>query len=288
VDTKDFDITVFGKRIRHLREERGLKRDELAEVLNVEKGTLANYEMGNREMDLTKIFKLCDFFKVPIDFLLGKSDERYKHVPTSDVLRDFSNTLYTLSEMLPNERWVFDEFVFSNEFGKLLKCIVDYHVLSCEEAYQYESNSTIKKELSEFLFYKSTQQRDYGINDYAIHKDGIMFRATQALRTLIMETSAVLCAYDRRWVVSRARISRLGDLQTYHSEDQPWLKSSKLDETLIKDKSNEIEVWALEHDAEYRSLDNEYRQLNEYLSVTHPLGNEHFQRYMDERHKNLY
>ena len=61
-------------RLRELREEKGLSQIQLAKVICVNQRTISNYELGIREPDIQTIKKLCKFFDVTSDYLLGLED----------------------------------------------------------------------------------------------------------------------------------------------------------------------------------------------------------------------
>lgn len=63
-------------RIRELRTQRGLTQADLAKLLNVSSRTVGFYESEERDPDTTTLKKLADYFKVSIDYLLGRSDEK--------------------------------------------------------------------------------------------------------------------------------------------------------------------------------------------------------------------
>ncbi|HZK57706.1 MAG TPA: helix-turn-helix transcriptional regulator [Clostridia bacterium] len=63
-------------RIKQLRQEKGLKQDELAKEFGIAQQTISNYEKGIREPDITTLKNMADFFDVSLDYLLGKTDIR--------------------------------------------------------------------------------------------------------------------------------------------------------------------------------------------------------------------
>ena len=67
---------MIGNRIKLLREELGLKQDELAKALNISPSSIGMYETNKREPNNEITIKLADFFGVSTDYLLGKSDIR--------------------------------------------------------------------------------------------------------------------------------------------------------------------------------------------------------------------
>ena len=62
------------ERLRELREEKGLSQRQLAKELGFSPNTICQYETGKREPDIRTIKKLCDFFEVTSDYLLGFSE----------------------------------------------------------------------------------------------------------------------------------------------------------------------------------------------------------------------
>ena len=62
-------------RLRDLRLEKGLRLKDVAEAMGVTLRTISNYEAGIREPSLDMLVKLCKFFEVSSDYLLGLSDE---------------------------------------------------------------------------------------------------------------------------------------------------------------------------------------------------------------------
>ncbi|WP_077621522.1 helix-turn-helix domain-containing protein [Sediminibacillus massiliensis] len=66
----------FSKRLRKLREERGLSQEELAKKLNMPRTSVSHYENGesDRVPRQKRLYDLADFFGVTVDYLLGRSD----------------------------------------------------------------------------------------------------------------------------------------------------------------------------------------------------------------------
>ncbi len=62
------------EKLKDLREEAGLMQKEVAQFLGITRGAYTNYELGTREPSLDMIVKLCDFYKVSADYLLGRED----------------------------------------------------------------------------------------------------------------------------------------------------------------------------------------------------------------------
>lgn len=63
---------MFARRLKVLRESRGISQEELARVLSVSASSIGMYEQGRREPDHDKLRALADYFSVSIDYLLGR------------------------------------------------------------------------------------------------------------------------------------------------------------------------------------------------------------------------
>jgi len=62
-------------RLKELRLESGLKRSKVANELQINAGTLANYENGIREAPYEYLIKFADYYDVSVDYLLGNDDK---------------------------------------------------------------------------------------------------------------------------------------------------------------------------------------------------------------------
>lgn len=74
---------TLGNRLRNLRESQGLTQQEVADALNCNCKAISNYELDKREPDFSILLKLCDFFDVTADYLLGRTEfpKTYKQMP---------------------------------------------------------------------------------------------------------------------------------------------------------------------------------------------------------------
>ncbi|MCL2370742.1 MAG: helix-turn-helix domain-containing protein [Firmicutes bacterium] len=62
------------EKLKELREEKGLTQTQLATELKINQRTISGYETGVSEPDIATIKKICDFFDVTADYLLGFKD----------------------------------------------------------------------------------------------------------------------------------------------------------------------------------------------------------------------
>ena len=64
----------LGNNIRHLREQKGLDQQQLSEILNVPRSTLACWENNIRTPKLEQIVKIAEFFKTNLDIIYADFD----------------------------------------------------------------------------------------------------------------------------------------------------------------------------------------------------------------------
>lgn len=64
----------FGKRLRELREKKGLTQEVLGKMINQTKANISKYENEKIEPSLEIIDFLAEYFKVSADYLLGRSE----------------------------------------------------------------------------------------------------------------------------------------------------------------------------------------------------------------------
>ena len=62
----------YYRRIRDLREDNDKKQREIAEHLNMQLTVYQRYERGEREIPLWAAIKLADYYKVTLDYLVGR------------------------------------------------------------------------------------------------------------------------------------------------------------------------------------------------------------------------
>lgn len=65
---------MFGDRLKSLRKNSGYTQKELGEKLNVSGRVIGYYESNERFPDKDTLTDIADFFKVSVDYLLGRTD----------------------------------------------------------------------------------------------------------------------------------------------------------------------------------------------------------------------
>ncbi len=63
-------------RLRDLREDRDLRQEDIGSLLNTTQGQYWKYEQGVREIPAHHLVTLADFYKVSVDYLLGRTNNK--------------------------------------------------------------------------------------------------------------------------------------------------------------------------------------------------------------------
>lgn len=61
------------RNVRDLREDHDKTQREIAELLNMQLTVYQRYERGERELPLWAAIKLADYYKVTLDYLVGRN-----------------------------------------------------------------------------------------------------------------------------------------------------------------------------------------------------------------------
>ncbi|WP_448919358.1 helix-turn-helix domain-containing protein [Eubacterium sp.] len=63
-------------RLRDLREDNDLKQHQIAKLLNIKQNTYSQYENEKREIPIDLLWKLADFYKTSIDYIVGRTNKK--------------------------------------------------------------------------------------------------------------------------------------------------------------------------------------------------------------------
>ena len=67
-------MTKFNERLKKLRAEKDLTQRQLADELHLSVKTISHYESGYSEPSLDILIKICIYFDIDSDYLLGLKD----------------------------------------------------------------------------------------------------------------------------------------------------------------------------------------------------------------------
>ena len=88
--------TDFSRTLSLLRQETGVSQRKAAAALGVSPARLSHYENGIREPGLAFVSRVCDYYHVSADFLLGRSSSRDGSIIDAAELYDASDEKGTL------------------------------------------------------------------------------------------------------------------------------------------------------------------------------------------------
>ena len=77
---------MLAERLKQLRAEKGMTQVQLAQMLDVSKGTIAMWETSKRKPSFEILSKLSDIFDRRMDYILGYSDDASSPHPPEEEL----------------------------------------------------------------------------------------------------------------------------------------------------------------------------------------------------------
>ena len=81
----EHDFSAFKTRLRELIDGRGINVAQTALGAKINKTSMSRY-FSDRTPDIIAVWRLADFFNVSIDWLLGRTDERFSHLPSKPTI----------------------------------------------------------------------------------------------------------------------------------------------------------------------------------------------------------
>lgn len=107
---------MIGNILKKLREEKGLKQEELAKILSVSPSAIGMYETNKREPNNELTIKIANYFNVSTDYILGITSHKN---PKEDLEKQLSDFFLTEEEY----NSLINTFNVENEIKKYLKNI---------------------------------------------------------------------------------------------------------------------------------------------------------------------
>ncbi len=69
----------FNERLKNLRIQNKISQKQISIDIKISETQYQNYEYGKKEPTINNFEKLCDYFNVSADYLLGRSDDPTRH-----------------------------------------------------------------------------------------------------------------------------------------------------------------------------------------------------------------
>lgn len=63
-------------RLRDLREDNDLKQSQIAELLNIKQNTYSQYENEKREIPISMLWRLADYYNTSVDYIIGRTNKK--------------------------------------------------------------------------------------------------------------------------------------------------------------------------------------------------------------------
>ncbi len=81
----------FNNKLYHLRKQKGLSQEELANCLNVSRQTISKWEVGDSTPDMEKLIAISDLFEISLDELV--MDKVPTHIGETSTKSEIVNEL---------------------------------------------------------------------------------------------------------------------------------------------------------------------------------------------------
>ncbi len=153
---------LLAQRLSNLTKKANMPLMDLAHEIGISVGALSNYQNGKAEPGLTALCAIADYFEVPVDWLIGRSQVRDPKAEEAGVceylrlshdavrfLRDLSDGAQTEQgrvQMAEVSNWLFDQ----EEFQTLLLSIW-FAVSLIGDEEEHKLDAGFQKHLQEFV-----------------------------------------------------------------------------------------------------------------------------------------
>ena len=77
---------MYTERLLLAREKRGLSQKDLSEMIGLKQQQYARYEKGINIMPVTYLIKLCKFYDISADYILGLSNISNKEINKKELV----------------------------------------------------------------------------------------------------------------------------------------------------------------------------------------------------------
>ena len=72
-------------RLKDLREDKDLKQEDIAKILNISQTNYSKYELGKINIPINSLIILATFYNTSIDYLLGLTNESRPYTRTKNI-----------------------------------------------------------------------------------------------------------------------------------------------------------------------------------------------------------
>ena len=107
---------IFSERIKTLKESKNLSTTQLADKLGIQKSRVSMWETNGTVPRQDMLFKLCEFFGVSADYLLG-NDKVDGQNPKNDVINSIQRALNNMDDSELDMAHNVLQSIFKDKFG---------------------------------------------------------------------------------------------------------------------------------------------------------------------------
>lgn len=128
---KTGQCATFGKRLAELRMKKGLTQAQLAETTQIQRVTIAKYEIGERAPSIDNLLSFVDFFGVSADYLLGLSEAENRNADKAKAaeylgLSDKAVENLALKSNIPIYQTVLNEILENNKLLEYFDSLTEF------------------------------------------------------------------------------------------------------------------------------------------------------------------
>jgi len=144
----------FGKRLKKIRLERGLRQEDIGKMANVGKSTVSQWENDVHIPDLETTAKIANGLNISVDYLLGRTDDPTPPQPKQQQdettpawwYRDTPPTDVELEEFLKTARIYFDGAPLTDEDKEDIMAYLRFKWERERKKREKERGSSLKEE----------------------------------------------------------------------------------------------------------------------------------------------
>ncbi len=144
----------FAERLKQLREIAGLNQSQLADKLKVSRGSISYYENCDRVPDIEFLYNASLFFGVPVDYLLGCSDNKKEENKNFGLITGLSDKAIENLLETNSDSDVINLILENENFYDVVNLISDYIQIDILSSCKVITKHIADKEYIEFLISK--------------------------------------------------------------------------------------------------------------------------------------
>ena len=97
-------IAKFSTRLRELRQSKGLRQEQVAKLIGVNKSAISTYENDIRQPSFEILVRLANLYRVSTDYLLGQTNTR--SIDLSELTEEEANYICGLVELMSKKNGI--------------------------------------------------------------------------------------------------------------------------------------------------------------------------------------